>query len=222
MENITAVFTSCGRWDLLERTLTSFINTVSSPDIKYIVIDNSTLATANDEINKILDKNKTKGQVIINETNIGQVSSIDKAYSFVKTDYIFHSEDDWFYTGSNYLEQSLDVLCSVPQIVNVNIRARFDGEKGGDAPIGPLLQTSKGTKYHLYELNYLNMWHGFSWNPGLRKTLDYNIIGRSYKKIGQEQHVGQVYKDLGYRAACLEGQYAKHIGTNSSTPLSNQ
>ena len=76
--------------------------------------------------------------------------------------------------------------------------------------------------YHLYKLNYLNTWHGFTWNPGLRKIFDYNIIGRNYKSIGQEQHVGQVYKDLGYRSACLEQQYAKHIGTHSSTPLSNQ
>jgi hypothetical protein len=208
---------------MLEKTVTSFIYTNTYPVTEYIVVDNSTEKKAAQIITNIFYKNGVKNiHVIANETNIGQVAAIDKAYTHVNTDYIFHSEDDWQYTGSNYIEQSLDVLKCVQKTVIVNIRMRFDGEKGGDAPIEQIQQTENGTKYHLYELNYLNMWHGFSWNPGLRKLADYNIIGKCYKSIGQEQHVGKVYRDLGYRAACLEGQYAKHIGTHSVTPLSNQ
>ena len=222
MKQVTAVFTSCGRWSLLEQTLNSFANTNTYPIAECIIIDNSTILDAENIIKKLTKDYPLPVNILINETNIGQVASIDRAYSFINTDYIFHSEDDWLYSGNNYIEQSLDVIDSIPYIINVNLRVRFDGEKGGDAPIEALQQTSNGNKYHLYELNYLNMWHGFSWNPGLRKMVDYNIIGRSYKNIGQEQHIGQVYKDLGYRAACLENQYAKHIGTNSSTPLSNQ
>lgn len=222
MKEITAVFTSCGRWNLLQQTLTSFCNTNTYQYIKFIIIDNSALTEAKDKINNIVQKLNIKHQIIINDTNIGQVASIDKAYSYIDTEYIFHCEDDWFFSGSEYIEKSIDVLDSIPKIVNVNLRFRFDGEKGADSPIEPLQQTLNGTKYHLYQLNYLNMWHGFSWNPGLRKLNDYNIIGSCYKNIGQEQHIGQLYKELGYRGACLEGQYAKHIGTNSSTPLSNQ
>lgn len=222
MKEITAVFTSCGRWNLLQQTLTSFCNTNTYQYIKFIIIDNSALTEAKDKINNIVQKLNIKHQIIINDTNIGQVASIDKAYSYIDTEYIFHCEDDWFFSGSEYIEKSIDVLDSIPKIVNVNLRFRFDGEKGADSPIEPLQQTLNGTKYHLYQLNYLNMWHGFSWNPGLRKLNDYNIIGSCYKNIGQEQHTGQLYKELGYRGACLEGQYAKHIGTNSSTPLSNQ
>lgn len=222
MKEVTAVFTSCGRWNLLQQTLTSFCNTNSYQYIKYIIIDNSASKDAEGKIQEIIQKIDIKPQIIINSTNIGQVASIDKAYSYVDTEYIFHSEDDWLFCGTEYIEQSIDILDSIPKIVNVNLRFRFDGEKGGDSPIEPLQTTKNGTKYHLYELNYLNMWHGFSWNPGLRKLSDYNIIGRCYKNVGQEQHIGQLYKELGYRAACLESQHAKHIGTNSSTPLSNQ
>ena len=222
MKQVTAVFTSCGRWNLLEQTLKSFVSTNTYPITECIIIDNSTISDAENNIKNIIKDFSFPVNILINETNIGQVASIDKAYSFVKTDYIFHSEDDWLYSGNNYIEQSFDILDSIPLIVNVNIRVRFDGEKGGDAPIESLQQTPRGIKYHLYKLNYLNTWHGFTWNPGLRKIFDYNIIGRNYKSIGQEQHVGQVYKDLGYRSACLEQQYAKHIGTHSSTPLSNQ
>jgi GT2 family glycosyltransferase len=222
MKEVTVVFTSCGRWNLFEQTIASFVNTNTYPIRKYIIIDNSTNQNAAIIIQNLIKTINIDASIIVNTVNIGQVSSIDKAYTYVDTDYIFHCEDDWCFSGSNYIEQSIDVLDNVPKIVNVNLRVRFDGEKGGDSPIEPLQQTTNGTKYHLYQLNYLNMWHGFSWNPGLRKLIDYNIIGKSYKNIGQEQHIGQFYKELGYRAACLEGQYAKHIGTNSSTPLSNQ
>jgi len=35
--------------------------------------------------------------------NIGQIKSIDKAYSMVDTEYIFHCEDDWeFYDSCEY------------------------------------------------------------------------------------------------------------------------
>lgn len=222
MKEITAVFTSCGRWNLLEQTITSFTNTNTYPISRFIIIDNSTEKNATDTILNILKRIGIDATIIVNTTNIGQVASIDKAYTDITTDYIFHCEDDWCFTGSNYIELSLDVLENVPKIVNVNLRYRFDGEKGSNSPIEPLQQTINGTKYHLYELNYLNMWHGFSWNPGLRKLSDYNIIGKSYKKIGQEQDVGLLYMQLGYRGACLEGQYAKHIGGESITPLSNQ
>lgn len=222
MKEVTAVFTSCGRWNLLQQTLTSFCSTNTYQYIKFIIIDNSALTEAESKINSIVQKLNVKHQIIINDTNIGQVASIDKAYSYIDTEYIFHCEDDWLFSGSEYIEKSIDVLDSIPKIVNVNLRFRFDGEKGAGSPIEPLQQTLNGTKYHLYQLNYLNMWHGFSWNPGLRKLNDYNIIGSCYKNIGQEQHIGQLYKELGYRGACLEDQYAKHIGTNSSTPLSNQ
>ena len=222
MKNITTVFTSCGRWNLLQKTISSFYETNTLPTESCVIIDNSTDINAESNIRAIIERYDNNAKIILNENNIGQVASIDKAYSHVTTEYIFHSEDDWLYTGSNYIEKSLDVLQCNPNIVTVNIRFRFDGEKGGDCPIEPLQQTKNGTQFHLYELNYLNMWHGFSWNPGLRRLQDYNTIGKCYKNIGQEQHIGQLYKDLGFRGACLQEQYAKHIGTNSSTPLSNQ
>lgn len=218
---ITAVFTSCGRFDLLKRTVDSFFKYGDLKVNKVIIIDNSTLENAHQKIKDIISLHNTGYHIIINEENIGQVSSIDKAYSYVDTDYIFHCEDDWEFFEGGFLSKSVSLLEDRRDVINVNLRVRFDGERGSMHPIGPLIQSESGIMYHEYLVNYLNAWHGFSWNPGLRRKYDYDIIA-PYKQYGEESGVGRVYKDLGFIAACLEKSYCRHIGTNSTTPKSNQ
>ena len=215
---ITAVFTSCGRFDLLQRTISSFLTHADLPLHEIIVIDNSTLPDAESRIESLTDRELV---VIANTENIGQVSSIDNAYARVQTDYIFHCEDDWEFFDSGFLNLSKQLLEDRRNIINVNLRVRFDGEKGSMHPITAMQTTANGVEYHEYEINYLNAWHGFSWNPGLRRKADYGLI-KPYKLYGEESGVGKVYKELGYVAACLKNPYCKHIGTNSSTPKSNQ
>lgn len=218
MSDITAVFTSCGRFDLLKKTYTSFIKHIDLPIDQIIIIDNSTLKNAKQQIESIVGHNSL---ILVNEENIGQVSSIDKAYSYVKTEYIFHCEDDWEFFDTGFLALSKQLLLDRYDIINVNLRVRFDGEKGSMHPIEPQQITETGIIYHPYTLNYLNTWHGFSWNPGLRRKVDYDLI-KPYKQYGEESGVGKIYKELNYIAACLEKSYCRHIGTNSYTPKSNQ
>jgi len=218
---ITAIFTSCGRFDLLRRTLESFVKNIDLEIEKIIVIDNSTFDHAETEIRSISELIKTPLYYVINEKNIGQVSSIDLAYAYVDTEYIFHCEDDWEFFDTGFLKLSIELLKERPDIVNINLRVRFDGEKGSMHPISEPMTTSTGVNYHEYLVNYLGAWHGFSWNPGLRRKKDYDLI-KPYKQYIEESGVGKKYKDLGYVAACLEKSYCRHIGTNSSTPKSNQ
>jgi GT2 family glycosyltransferase len=218
---ITAIFTSCGRFDLLRRTLESFIKNIDLEIEKIIVIDNSTFDHAETELRSISESIKTPLYYVLNDENIGQVSSIDLAYAYVDTEYIFHCEDDWEFFDTGFLKLSIELLKERSDIVNINLRVRFDGEKGSMHPISEMMTTSSGLKYHEYLVNYLGAWHGFSWNPGLRRKKDYDLI-KPYKQYIEESGVGKKYKDLGYVAACLEKSYCKHIGTNSSTPKSNQ
>jgi GT2 family glycosyltransferase len=218
---ITAIFTSCGRFNLLRRTLESFIKNIDLEIEKIIVIDNSTFDHAETELRSISESIKTPLYYVLNDENIGQVSSIDLAYAYVDTEYIFHCEDDWEFFDTGFLKLSIELLKERSDIVNINLRVRFDGEKGSMHPISEMMTTSSGLKYHEYLVNYLGAWHGFSWNPGLRRKKDYDLI-KPYKQYIEESGVGKKYKDLGYVAACLEKSYCKHIGTNSSTPKSNQ
>jgi len=221
MSNITAVITSCGRFDLLGMTISSLVRHADLEFERIIVVDNSTLPDLEDQISKIAIQVNKQLHLLANPINIGQVAAIDLAYSYVETDYIFHCEDDWEFFDTGFLTQSKQLLEDVDNIINVNLRIRFDGEKGSMHPISELRMSPNGVPYHQYQLNYLGAWHGFSWNPGLRRRRDYDLI-KPYKQYGEESRVGQKYKELGFVAACLEKSYCKHIGTHSSTPLSNQ
>lgn len=222
MNDVTIVFTSCGRFDFLKKTIDSFMSMNTYDIKKIIVIDNSSNKDGFDIINGMFRKHKVETQIIINETNIGQVASIDKAYSFVETNYIFHCEDDWIFTKPNFIEKSLDVLSFDEKISNINIRYRFNGQRGSMHPINPNpKKTNNGVIYYEYALNFLNEWHGFSWNPGLRRKSDYDLI-KPYKQYVNEQGVGLVYKNLDFKSACLEEQYCYHIGGDETTPLANE
>jgi GR25 family glycosyltransferase involved in LPS biosynthesis len=217
--NVSVVFTSCGRLHLLEKTIRSFLQYNTYPIDKYIVIENDKQKNTKEVLAKIFkDLNFL---LIINDENIGQVSSIDKAYSFVESEYIFHCEDDWEFYNKNFIQNSIDVLKHNQKYINVNIRKRFDGERGSMHPISEKLYTNSNTCFHEYEINYLGMWHGFSWNAGLRRNSDYKFI-KNYKKYKDEAGVGNFYKENGYVAVCLEQEYCKHLGTNSFTLKSNQ
>jgi GT2 family glycosyltransferase len=221
MENkVTFVLTSCGRFNFLKKCIDSFFKFNTYPIEKFIVVDNSCQTDSKEIINEIFKNYICNLEIIINEENIGQVRSIDKAYLNVDTPYIYHCEDDWEFIDFSFIEKSMDVLNFDSKIVNVNTRVRDDGEKGSYHPVNGPYVTNNGLNYYLYNLNYLNEWHGFSWNPGLRRLSDYKLIG-NYFQYGNESAVGNKYKIMGYYSACLNNFYNKHIGTHSSTPKSN-
>jgi GT2 family glycosyltransferase len=209
MDNVTVVITSTNRLDLLERTIKSFKKYNTYPIEKYIIIDDSTQVTA-EQIDRLLPDS----HIIINPTNIGQSASIDKAYSYVTTDFIFHCEDDWEFFDESFIEKSIDVLNERPDIYNINIRIMNDGEKGSSHPVSKTAQkTVNGTIYYEWEQEYIKMWHGFSWNPGLVKLSNY-IKMQPYVQYLNEKGINKRYKELGFLAASLEKPYCRHIGKN--------
>lgn len=224
MNNVTVVITSCGRFELLKKTMTSLLKYADEPFYRIIVVDNSTDPSTEQHLSNISKELNVPIYALINEQNIGQVSSIDLAYSFVDTEYIFHCEDDWEFFDTGFIGQSKQLLEEMPNVASVNLRVRFDDVHGSMHPISELLTTKSGLPYHQYQVNYLNVWHGFSWNPGLRRKSDYDKV-KPYKQYGDESGVGRAYKDLGFVAACLKKSYCKHIGPigiHNRPPLSNQ
>ena len=89
---VTVVITSCGRFDLLKKTLDSFFTFNTYPVKKVIITEDS----GDDGVyTAIPEEYKNYFTIIVNKPKLGQIRSIDKAYSLVDTDYIFHCEDDW-------------------------------------------------------------------------------------------------------------------------------
>ena len=97
MKKVTVVLTSCGRLDLLTKTIESFNKFNTYPITKFIFIDDSGDIKFKKKANKILTSllKKYDYSLIFNENRQGQIKSVDYAYSMVETPYIFHLEDDW-------------------------------------------------------------------------------------------------------------------------------
>lgn len=219
---ITYVCTSCGRLDLLQECITSFLE--NSPKLeRYIVIENGENSYS-DIINCFPEGYNLL--IIVNETNIGQVASIDKAYSLVRTPYIYHEEGDWKYYQPGFIKKSQKLLEWDNNILSVNVRRKFDGTKGSMHPVyGPFNYKQPMDldyfKYYKYQYNYLGPYHGFSWNPGLRRKKEYDLIG-NFKQYANEEGMNQFYIKHEYIAACLDTEHCYHIGENRETELRNE
>lgn len=198
MEDITVVVTSNGRPELLNKTLGSFWEFNSYPISDVIVIDDSGDWDKQREIFEICSHT-----VIFPSQKRGQVICIDDAYSLVKTPWIFHCEDDWFFYKEGFMEESLEILQTNKDIMQVWLTHMHElpVEKWND-------------KWGLLSTNFYG-WSGFTFNPGLRRKADYLDVA-PYSRFGNtgeaEKAIGEEYHRLGFRAAILKDEYCKHIG----------
>jgi hypothetical protein len=219
-DKITMVITSCNRYELLKRTIYSFLEFNTHPVDKYIIVDDSGLINFHKQIQEEFG---AIFQVIGNTKRIGQIRSIDYAYSLVKTKYIFHCEDDWEFYHCGFIEPSLELLKLDPKILQVWLRERNDTN---GHPVLPQKYLHNGISYQFMAYGYVG-YHGFSFNPGLRRLSDYELI-KPYSSVpydntmpfkgsrfyAPEMEISEFYKNLGYKAAILENGFVKHIGDN--------
>ena len=209
MEKVTFVLTSCNRFDLLEETLKSFIKFNTYPIDKYIFIEDTNKKDLLEEVINKFPELKENSLLLINDPKLGQMASIDKAYSFVETSYIFHCEEDWEFYNKDFIKDSLSVLKQNEKIVSVWIRALEDTN---GMPIDDnISKTEEGVEYQLLETNFRGVWHGFTLNPGLRRTKDYEIA-KPFSEKGSEEVLSGFYFEKGFRGAILPKGYIKHIG----------
>ena len=220
MEPYTVALTSCGRFDLLERTLSSLLPRLEGSIEKIIIVEDS----ANYDIFEVVrpfSRNLaeegylpsgiyTKGiEVIVNDPPIGQILSIDRLYSHVGTDWIFHCEDDWEFSGEGFIAKSFVLLKQFANFSMVGLRDEKDFRK----PFCPEVFESSGVCYRIPD----KLHPGMSFNPGLRRMYDYRIVG-SYADLAlrsRESIVAALYKNLGYTIAYLCKPATHHIGRDA-------
>lgn len=194
---------------MLEKTLRSFFKFNTYAIEKFIVIDDSGYVNAYAIIKRMVDQFKIHEPpeflILANERNIGQVKSINLAYSHVTTKYVFHMEDDWEFYAGGFIEESLPILQGYSWIITVWLRAHNDTN-------GHPLELIQELPFPLLTLGYASRWHGFTWNPSLRRL-------KNYKLIDGEAASSTYYMRKGYRAAITTKQdgYVRHIGWDSST-----
>lgn len=223
---VTVVLTSCNRPSELSPTLASFFKYNTYPIKKIIIIDDSGINNCINEclINIPVDIERV---IIYNEVNIGQISSIDKAYSLVDTEYIFHCEDDWEFYNYGFIEKSLEILKENEKIFTVWLReyVNFRVTQNGH----PIIQNIHNNKFRLMGVfqERTNIWSGFTFNPGLRRLKDCKLlmpykqyIGSAYCNCGGvEQALSSLYYKKGFVSATTlnESGFVKHIGWDNPT-----
>jgi GT2 family glycosyltransferase len=216
-KKIDSILTSCGRYDLLAKTLESFFEFADMPIDNFIVYDDS-----GKPIPESLIKQYPQIKFIEGTEKVGQIKAIDIIYSYVKNEYIFFQEDDWQFYKTGFIEKSMDILENEPMIMQVWIRSQSD--RNGHPVVGVPRMTPNRTRYQMMSSDYRGQWSGHSFNPGLRRLSDYkNLFPNGYAGVTtfnikepwtSEMQVGQVYKKAGFKAATLMNGFVKHIGGN--------
>jgi hypothetical protein len=228
---VTVVLTSCGRQDLLERTLDSFFLHNTYPVRAFIIIEDGVRS-----INDHLQSKYQKYAVTWLDTGerAGQVAAIDIAYARVKTDFIFHCEDDWEFLRPRFIERSLVILNSRPDILMVSLRDK-DDQNG--YPVYDPVYFAEWVPYRLmyesYDAGKSGTWHGFAWNPGLRRRRDYELLG-SFGSLDPlhtkpawqvEREAGVFYRKHGFATALLAEDcgpgYVRHLGDDRHVDEAN-
>jgi len=207
MSDVTFAITSCGRPELLEKTIESFLKLNSYPIDRYLIIEDKNENSV--FVKTLITSRFPQFELEITEKRIGQIKAIEKIYKKIDTKYVFHCEDDWLFTKSGFIEKSIPILEKNKDVLQVHIR-KYNKINGHPVSNGYLLEDIPVRKLNF---NYLKVWHGFSWNPGLRRTEDILINGKllEYK---YEHEFSIHYKNLGFYVVVLDDEegYVEHIG----------
>lgn len=219
--NYTLAVTSCGRHDLLRRTLQSFCDCVAQNPFETVILEDGPaeapawLAELKPRLGRVRWLN--------NPERMGQSYSIDRLYSNLSTEYIFWCEDDWEFHESNFLRPSFDILRDHPEISMVALRS--DWNHPTVAATFARSESYAGTVFEIAEPYWAGVWGGTCWNPGLRRLSDFKRFG-SYGRhvgygthgLGHEQQWSKLHLDLGYRIAVLP-RHCRHTGGGRSRAI---
>jgi len=175
-QQVTVVCTSFNRPDLLAVTLRSFHKFNACPTAAFIVQDDSGVIGCNDHLKAEFPNVDFR----YNERRVGQIKSIDAAYSTVTTPYIFHLEEDWEFYRGGFIEASLDILNDRGNIVCVWIRSESD--TNGHPSFSTVIRAGESTDYKVMRTAHARVWHGFTFNPSLRRLSDWKAH-RGYSKL---------------------------------------
>ena len=121
MEPYTVALTSCGRFDLLERTLQSLLPRLGGPLARVLIAEDSGDRGVHDVVRPFRDR-CPRIEVIVNDPPLGQVRSIDRIYAETDTEWVFHCEDDWEFFSDGFIEKSFTLLKAFPRLSMVSVR----------------------------------------------------------------------------------------------------
>lgn len=216
--NVSIVVTSCGRFDLLRRTLESLDKFNTEPIRAVFVTEDSGRNEARDCVPEHWRPFTT---VFINQPKLGQLKSIDLAYGHVETPWIFHCEDDWEFYRPSFIEESKKLLEADKQALQVWLRS-YAHDLSIHSPYVFLEDRQQLAGIPYYRLgSHKADWQGFSLNPGLRRKADYLPLA-PFAQFSGEKELSKKYADAGRYALILEDDAVLHTGFGGHVELTTE
>jgi len=208
-DDVTAVVSSCGRFDLLKRTLDSF-NLTNTYPCRVIIADDSEDRYQHD---LILEHYNHQYDVIINGANKGQAKNLDALYAMARSKYLFHMEDDWEFVAPGYIEMSMSILsdASIGK-VQLDLRPEYFqcNAVGNDA--------GKYFEYNRWRIDDKHVWwNGWCGSPNLMRVKDLRKMARFSSVENEQKFDEEVYAKSGLRTVWAKRPYVRHIGYGRST-----
>lgn len=201
-DTVTVCITSCGRLDLLAETLRTF--RAHNRGGRFIISEDSADAAVVDTLKRTYPEMK----VLHGPERLGLMRSIDRLYSAVETDYIFHLEDDWSFDGPVDWEGAIALIEARDDVANVSVRAfdeiRSKYRSRSDAG------TFQGREITVMRRDAHPEFFGWSPNPGLIKRSLYEAY-KPFSRLNPDQMSALIKKDGRSMAYILPG-VGRHIG----------
>jgi hypothetical protein len=198
---LSVALTSCGRFDLLETTLASFLDHFVAPRI-LIGEDAERPAEA-----AAFAYRHPEVEMRANPTKLGQMRSIDSLYAAIETPYVLHLEDDWEFTAGTDLAGVMDFLQARDDISVCAVGYRLDPRFRASAKT----QTHRGMNYLVWDLDAHPKWFSYSFNPSVARLSMWRELG-PFARFNTEEGLSAACKARGLRIAMLERPIANHIG----------
>jgi hypothetical protein len=213
--------TSSKRIDLFKKMMLSFYFTCL--DIKliseFICVDDG----SSEEDFKSMQKMFPKIRFIKNQKG-GQVESLRILLKNVKTDYIFHTEDDWdFLIQDNYITKCLDIMKLDNRIREVTLRfwdCIYVKQDNIDYRVHVFSPMDYKKDWDIIKKNDCTI-GGLTLNPGL---IHFDTFKECLKGIHQKDKqdrtwdriIAKKFWDSGYKRANLNAKYINHTGQINS------
>ena len=207
MKKITFVLTSCGRVELLNKTLDSFFHFNDYEIDEMFLVEDSLNQNVYEDIKK---KWGGKLTLLFNKKKRGQIKSIVETYKLVKTPLIFHCEDDWIYTRKNFIKDCLKIMDYDEKIIQVWLESKESASRLDIFDYGELQKVGNvGFRRVFCKEGW--EWGYFSFRPGVKRMKDYKLIG-GYERFKNELDIGVEYKKNGFYTVIIENPAVEDIG----------
>lgn len=211
---VTLFITSCGRPELLKKTLISFVKNNTYPIKEVILCEDSGIIGCVDFAKDILPYETV---FCYNEKRLGQMKTIEKYTKLIKTDYVFHLEDDYEFFDSGFIELSFKILDSDKNISQVLLEDEQHSFTRVDIKNELCYKVMTNQPWDININNGDGPLSCFSWRPSL-KTIKMQQMRMPYELWDDEYTIQLALNKLGYYSVVTKNikngkpGFCSHIG----------